>query len=138
MSRVSVMALICLCVAGCNMASAHFADVPAKRVAVDNVVFDVRVKGALAEANRVSQQLLPRFEQVAPSAARAIRIASGCDVVEVRGDAAQIVGVLACKAVPTTQVSTGTELYDCAVIDRATDSPDVVLTVDYDCNGLPF
>lgn len=138
MIRFTGLVVVCFALAACHWASPYFAGLPAQRVMIESAVFDVRVRKDLAEANRISPQVLPRFDDVALKAARAMRIASGCDVVEVRGDAAQIIGVLAFKGKGPARVPNGTELYDCVVIDRDTGDPDVVRQEDYDCNIVPL
>jgi hypothetical protein len=41
---------------------------------IEGVVFDIRVRNGLAEANRISLRFAPRFQNVAVQAARAMRI----------------------------------------------------------------
>lgn len=138
MLRFLGYSVLCLFLAACHAASPYFAGVPPKRMTIEGVVFDIRVRNGLAEANRISLRFAPRFQNVAVQAARAMRIVSGCEVVEVRGDPAQIVGILACDSVHPNPLPAGTEVYDCVVIDRATGDPDVVLMEDYDCNIDPI
>jgi len=138
MSRGLALSVLCLLLTACHAASPYFLGIPAKRVSIEGSVFDVRVRNDLAEANRISPQIAARFQEVAVQAARAIRIASGCDVVEVRGDPAQILGVLSCEKGEPKSVPTGTEGYDCVIIDRTTGDPDVILAEDYDCGLVPI
>ena len=91
----------------CNAPGRHFRDVPATRVAVDGSVFDVRVRGNLAEAARVNAEYAPRFGPIRGRAGFAMAQVSGCRVIEVRGDQALATGILSCAgrqagwAVPT-------------------------------------
>jgi hypothetical protein len=138
MVRLISLSVVSLFLAACHAGSPYFSGISAKRVQIEGMVFEVRVRSDLAEANRISPQFVPRFHEIAVQAARAMRVASGCDVIEVRGDAAQIVGVLACNPDRSTHVPTGAEFYDCVVIDRVTGDPDVVLIEDYECNIVPI
>ena len=87
-----------LVVSGCNQPGRHFADVPVARLAVDGSVFDVRVRGNLAEALRVNPQYAPRLGSLRGKAAFAMGQVSGCAVLDVLGDQAQMTGVLRCSA----------------------------------------
>lgn len=80
----------------CAQATPHFAGIPATRVEVDGSVFDVRVRGNLAEAVRVNRQYAPRLGPIRDRAEIAMAHASGCPVIEVLGDAAVTTGVLGC------------------------------------------
>ncbi|MBE1285878.1 MAG: hypothetical protein GJ676_21370 [Rhodobacteraceae bacterium] len=82
---------------GCNAPDPHFRDVTPVRVKVDESVFDIRVRGNLAEAIRVNPQYAPRFGPIRDRAAIAMAQVSGCDVVDVLGDQAQATGLLSCE-----------------------------------------
>ncbi len=95
---VRLLLLLC-CFAvltACNTPGPHFRGLPATRVAVDGSVFDVRVRGALAEAMRVNRQYAPRFGPIRARAGLAMAQVSGCRVKEVRGDQALATGLLDC------------------------------------------
>ncbi|GAA6180289.1 hypothetical protein NBRC116594_17270 [Shimia sp. NS0008-38b] len=81
---------------GCAAPSPYFQDVPATRVQVEGTVFAVRHKGRLAEATRLNTQFAPNLMSIAPHAETALRAVTGCDVIELRGDAAQVLGILHC------------------------------------------
>ncbi|WP_253746761.1 MULTISPECIES: hypothetical protein [unclassified Ruegeria] len=85
-----------LLLAACAAGTPHFREVPATRVAVNGSVFDVRVRGELAEAVRVNAQYAPRLGPVRDRAALAMAQVSGCPILDVLGDAAVTVGVLGC------------------------------------------
>lgn len=106
------------CVSGCASPSPHFRGAEVTRITVDGAVFDVRHKGRLAEAVRRNVQFAPNLRSVAPQAEAAMRAATGCEVVELRGDAAQIVGVLRCDAHRSggSKVRIGA-VDDCEVVD---------------------
>lgn len=88
--------LIPLVLAACATASTHFRGVEATRIAVGGSVFDVRVRGNLAEAIRVNPQYAPRLGPIRERAETAMVQVSGCPVVEIGGDAAVTLGVLGC------------------------------------------
>ncbi|WP_170775274.1 hypothetical protein [Ruegeria lacuscaerulensis] len=85
-----------LVLAACSAGTPHFRDVPATRVAVNGSVFDVRVRGELAEAVRINMQYAPRLGPIRDRAALAMAQVSGCPILDVLGDAAVTVGVLGC------------------------------------------
>lgn len=93
---------IFLALTACNTPGPHFRGLPATRVTVDESVFDVRVRGDLAEAMRVNMQYAPRFGPIRARAAFAMEQVSGCTVKEVRGDQALATGLLRCKDRPST------------------------------------
>ncbi len=87
-------------------------------MSVAGSTFDVRRKGRLAEAIRVNNQYAPRLGLVAPRAEIAMEVATGCDVVEIRGDAAKVTGILVCERgdAPSPVVLALRE-QDCEVVD---------------------
>lgn len=93
---VLICSLVMLFAAGCNMPSAGFSGLPVQQVIVDGSVFDVRVKGAQAEAIRINMEYAPRFGLIRDRAGRAMAQASGCKVVHVVGDQAVAIGKLNC------------------------------------------
>ena len=113
------MVVLVLTLAACDTPSPHFRDAAVIRVAVDGSVFDVRVRGNLAEAMRVNPEYAPRFGPIRDRAGFAMAQVSGCKVVEVLGDQALAIGVLACEGraagwiVPTGAVS-----YSCLEVSR--------------------
>lgn len=88
--------LAAMALSACDGPSPHFMGVDPVRVEVDGSVFAVRVKGKLAEAVRTNVQYAPRIGPIGPRAAEAMRQASGCEVREIRGDQALILGILEC------------------------------------------
>ena len=135
--RVGVFPAL-LALVGCDTAGPHFGDVPATRLSIDGATFDVRVNGRLAEAIRVNPQYAPRLGALAPRAARAMQIVSGCEVTEVRGDAAQITGILDCGEGPPPVILVVGLNYDCVAIDGYFSSNDDTTFVDYDCEAVPY
>ncbi|MEX0351415.1 MAG: hypothetical protein AB3N15_18480 [Paracoccaceae bacterium] len=87
-------------VAACGAASPEFRRAPVMRVAVDGSVFDIRVRGGLAEAVRVNPQYAPRLGPIGSRAGAAMEQVSGCQVVGVLGDQAVMTGVLDCESRP--------------------------------------
>lgn len=88
--------LLPLLLAACSSGTPHFRNAPATRVAVNGSVFDVRVRGELAEAVRVNPQYAPRLGPIRDRAALAMAQVSGCPILDVLGDAAVTLGVLGC------------------------------------------
>lgn len=93
-----------LVLAGCNTAGPYFRGLPSTQVTVQGSVFDVRLRGHLAEAIRVNPQYAPRFDSVRDRMALAMAQVSGCKVREVRGDQAQAIGILKCDGGPRRPV----------------------------------
>ncbi|MEM7320883.1 MAG: hypothetical protein AAF408_17910 [Pseudomonadota bacterium] len=94
----------------------HFQGVAVTRVKVDDSVFDVRVRGDLAEAVRVNPQYAPRFGPIRARAGIAMRQVSGCSVLDVLGDQAVALGVLGCSPEDgkwLIQTALATPNYDC-------------------------
>jgi hypothetical protein len=97
MVRAMMRALfLCLMLCGCGMPGAYFAGLPAMRVAVDDVRFDVRTRGTLAEAWRVGPDLALRADPLFRPAQVAMEAASGCRVTRIGGDQVQFTGILRC------------------------------------------
>ncbi|MCB1342498.1 MAG: hypothetical protein KDK24_15805 [Pseudooceanicola sp.] len=89
-----------LILAACNTAGPQFRGLTATRITVAGSVFDVRIRGDLAEAIRVNSQYAPRFGPIRARAAFAMERVSGCAVRSVTGDQAVALGKLACKDRP--------------------------------------
>ncbi|MFA3920268.1 hypothetical protein [Ruegeria hyattellae] len=92
--------LLPFALAACSTASPEFRGTPVTRVEVGGSVFDVRVRGGLAEAVRRNSQYAPRLGPIGPRAGSAMAQVSGCEVVGVLGDQAVMTGVLNCDRRP--------------------------------------
>ncbi|APG45755.1 hypothetical protein PhaeoP97_00304 [Phaeobacter porticola] len=90
--------LLVLPLVACDTASPHFRGQALQRITVDGSVFDVRVRGTLAEAVRINPQYAPRLGPIRMRAAHAMELASGCMVSRVLGDQAVLVGQLDCPS----------------------------------------
>ncbi len=101
MLRLLVIPIVLL--SACGTPGPYFRSAPVTRIAVDGSVFDVRVRGDLAEAIRMNVQYAPRFGPIRARAAFAMAKASGCRVTEVRGDQAVATGILACDGGPPSR-----------------------------------
>jgi len=99
-----LLVLSLLCMAACGAPSGYFRQVPATRIAVNGSVFDVRMRGNLAEAIRVTPQYAPRFGPIRTRAGLAMALVSGCSVTAVLGDQAQAVGRMDCPGDPTPRL----------------------------------
>lgn len=87
--------LLCL-LAACNTTGSYFRGAPPTRVTVEGSTFDVRVRAGLAEAIRINPQYAPRLGPIADRAQVAIEHVSGCRVMQILGDQAQVLGVIDC------------------------------------------
>ena len=125
-------------VLGCNVPGPHFRSTPATRLTVEGSTFDVRVHGHLAEAVRINPRYAPRLGPVAGEAAQAMRFVSGCHVTEVRGDAAQVTGLLDCGNGPPPAVLILGLNYECFAVDRYTSAADNTTFAEYDCEAVPY
>ena len=124
-----------LLLAACNAPSPHFRDQPVTRVQVEGSLFDVRVRGNLAEAIRVNPQYAPRLGPISGLAAFAMSRVSGCDVTGVLGDQALMTGVLSCDEHPDTRISRpGPMRFDCLELQSWVETQDGRQYYDFDCD----
>jgi hypothetical protein len=135
MNRFVCIAVVFL--GACNGPSQHFRGVPATRVTVDQAVFDVRVRGNIAESIRLNTQYAPRLGRLAGQAATAIRQVSGCNVMHVLGDAAVQLGLLDCGAdAPDWEaiLRQGTGRFDCMEVGAWTSGSSGTYYSDFECD----
>lgn len=119
----------------CNAPSPHFRGVPATRVTVDGSVFDVRVKGNLAEAIRVNAQYAPRFGPIRSRAAFAMAQVSGCKVTRVDGDQALATGKLSCAGRPDSWTGPiGPSSYSCVQLSQWLRDSGEATWVEFECD----
>jgi len=90
------LVLVALSLAACDTGTIGFMGVTPRRVTVGEMVYDVRVRGLMAEALRQNLMVFPRDEEIALTAAAAMRRATGCEVLELRGDPSVVQGRLKC------------------------------------------
>lgn len=105
--------ILILFVVGCGGPTRFFRDQTATRVTVDGSVFDVRVRGELAEAIRQNPQYAPRLGPIGGRAAFAMTKVSGCKVASILGDQAVILGLLDCNGRPRTWGTVYVPQYSC-------------------------
>lgn len=106
----NIVALLLVLLTGCASSTRHFRGVEAVRLQVDGSVFDIRLRGNLAEAIRVNPQYAPRLGPLRARAGFAMAKVSGCRVTGVLGDQALMTGILDCReAAPGAVFSR----YDC-------------------------
>lgn len=133
MIRWLIPALVSL--AACDTAAPYFEGVPTTRVTVDGSVFDVRVRGELAEALRVNPEYAPRFGPIQARAGYAMARVSGCDVVEVGGDQALATGLLSCDGrEPDWILLTGPLSYSCVQVGALLNDIDGGPYSEFDCD----
>jgi hypothetical protein len=127
--------VILLTLSACNAPSPLFREVTATRVTVDNSVFDVRVRGTLAEAIRINPQYAPRFGPIRDQVAFAMAQVSGCLVTDVLGDQAQATGLLVCDNRSTRRTNRGGALrFDCLEVQSWVRNRDGQPYFDYECD----
>lgn len=97
-----MLLLLPVLLAACDTAGRGYMGLPATRAEAGGHVFDIRVRGAEAEAVRRNATFLPRYGQVARAAESAIEQATGCEVTQVTGDPSVVRAALDC---PEDQVS---------------------------------
>ena len=124
---------VVLVLAGCAQGTSYFRDAPVTRVHVEHTLFEVRQRGRLAEAIRLNAQFAPHLKSVAAHAETAMRAATGCEVRELRGDAAQVLGILACA--PDAQpVWITRRTPECEVVDVFVPSGGVTGYLEAECD----
>jgi len=106
----NIVALLLVLLTGCATTTRHFRGVEAVRLQVDGSVFDIRLRGNLAEAIRVNPQYAPRLGPLRARAGFAMAKVSGCRVTGVLGDQALMTGILDCQEAAPGPV---TSWYDC-------------------------
>jgi hypothetical protein len=119
----------------CSTAGPHFLNIPATRVSVESSEFDIRVRGDIAEAIRTNPQYAPRIGPLRERAAFAMARVSGCEVVRVLGDQAQMIGELSCDGRPKTWVrpAAGTA-FSCVQLDGGLRDLSGGPYYEYDCD----
>lgn len=92
------LGLLCLCLAlaGCNAPGLGFSGLPAVEVTQGESRFALRRRGDEVEAVRISREVLPRFDRVALSAARAAERTYGCRARAPTGDPSVVRMTLDC------------------------------------------
>lgn len=127
--------VLLLALMGCTNVSPHFRGAPVTRVEVDGSVFQVRVRGDLAEAVRVNSQYAPRFGPIQSRAEFAMAQVSGCDVVGVLGDQAVATGVLSCDDRPADwALPAATLRFDCLDVSHWVNEGPGPDYADFDCD----
>jgi hypothetical protein len=135
MKRLIWMAVVLL--GACDSPSTHFRDSPVTRVTVAKAVFDVRVRGNIAESIRLNAQYAPRLGPIAGQAATAMRQVSGCKVEHVLGDASVQLGLLNCgPGAPDWPaiLRQGTGRFDCFEVGAWTSGSSGTYYSDFECD----
>lgn len=123
-----------LFLSACNSPHPHFRGIAPTTLTVDGSTFDIRVRNNLAEAIRTNAQYAPRLGPIEPRARSAIEMVSGCRVKEMRGDQAQLTGILDCgNGGPRIDRMRPQGDYDCDVIDSFVVRSTNDLFLDLDC-----
>ncbi|MEP6021225.1 MAG: hypothetical protein ABJ251_22370 [Paracoccaceae bacterium] len=123
--------------AACDTPGPHFRGITPQTVTVDGSTFDIRVRGKLAKAIRTNAEYAPRLGPIAKRAQVAIEMVSTCQVKEIRGDQAYVIGVLDCAKAPHQAhghaVSTD---YECITIDSFRRSSTNERAFELDCTAI--
>ena len=91
-----LLTIVILALVGCDTPGPEFEGIAPTRIAIGPSWFDVRVRGARAEAIRLNTDFATRFDEVAPRGVWAIEKVSGCRVRRLEGDAAVMQAWLDC------------------------------------------
>lgn len=119
MRRVLWFCLLALL--ACNTPGLDFVGAPPTRLSVSGATYDVRLAGNRAEAIRLNPTYAPRLGAFEFTARAAMEIVSGCTVIKIKGDAAQLVGTLDCKAAPVRRPARPRAIeLDCYEVDQWT------------------
>lgn len=94
--RGVMLAVLLLAPGGCDTPGRAYAGLPVQRLEVEGSVFDVRIRGDIAQAIRVNSQWAPHARPVWSRAIRAVEMASGCRVTRLEGDQVVIEARLDC------------------------------------------
>lgn len=111
--RVVWAILLLFLLTGCDAPGEPFKHVPATRVQIGETLFDVRVRGEIAEAIRVNVQYAPRLGWLRTRSGFAMAQVSGCAVEGVLGDQAVMLGVLICPGRRPKRSGGPDQHYDC-------------------------
>jgi len=87
-----------LVLASCDSPHPAFMRVESQTIKVQGSTFQIRIREDRAEAIRTNFERVPKIGDIFPKAARAMEIASGCDVVpaSMKGDPALMTARLDC------------------------------------------
>lgn len=110
---------LCAILAACNTGGPGFSRIAAERVTQNGSTFLFRRNGPLIEAQRVSPELLPRFQPVARKAGIAAQIRTGCTVPWVVGDQAMMILALDCPGGPPPPRIPRTRFWSCEAVGYA-------------------
>ncbi len=134
--KVSFLLLAVALLAGCARTGRYFRDAPVTRIAVAGSVFDVRVRGDLAEAVRVNPQYAPRFGPVRARAGFAMAQVSGCRVQTVLGDQALALGMLDCDGQSRARALPSSGAFSCIEVDQWLNKGPGPAHVEFDCDPV--
>ena len=99
MQKIGTIILSVGILASCSNSHPQFLSVQKQVIEVDGSRFDVRIKSDIAEAIRTNFEYVPKVGEIFPKAAKAMEMASGCQVVpnSMKGDPALMVARLKCS-----------------------------------------
>ncbi|QFS81397.1 hypothetical protein FIU97_00940 [Roseivivax sp. THAF40] len=111
--------LLALALSACNTGGPGFSRIAAERVTQSGSTFLFRRNGPLIEAQRVSPEMLPRFQPVARKAGIAAQARTGCPVRWIVGDQAMMIMALDCPGGPKPPKIPRSRYWSCEAIGYA-------------------
>lgn len=88
--------VLLLSLAACDTPGLDFKGIEPTRIEVSGTLFDVRIRGRMAEAIRLTPDPAPRWLRVGAKAGFAIEKVSGCKISRLGGDTAVVTAHLRC------------------------------------------
>jgi hypothetical protein len=117
MQNFPLVILLLTGLVACDAAGPGYYGVPKVRQIVDGTTFTLRFRGGIAEAIRISPEVLPRFPDVAQKAAIATHRHSGCMPKWVMGDPALMWVGLSCNGAKAPAMPRKPKTLYCDVLD---------------------
>ncbi|QFT61507.1 hypothetical protein [Roseivivax sp. THAF30] len=129
-----LLALLLFILAACNTGGPGFGGIEPERVSQDGSSFLFRRTGPLIEAQRISPEMMPRFQTVATKAGRAAEARTGCDVAWIMGDQAVMMMALDCPGGPPPPKMPRTQNWSCHAITASRAITDALVSSDISLN----
>ena len=129
----ALMAILVCTLTACSTPGRHFRGIDPVRITVEGSVFDIRVRGNLAEAIRINPQYAPRLGPLAGRAALAMAQVSECNVVQILGDQAVLTGILQCADTAPQYPAAVPQGYDCSAVIPLSKTDEEGAELNYEC-----
>lgn len=118
---------------GCSTPSPYLRDSSTTRVQVEDVLFLVRHRGQRADATRIRTEFPATLKGVPSVASTAMQATAGCDVTKIRGEATQLVGVLACDTPQASVAFPSPRIPTCDAVDAFAPAGGVTGYLEAEC-----